>query len=362
MNGLWAECLMAEYLGRDLKGNRMRTFGSHLTCLVFVILLGAALGRMLGNGQYAQWTQIYAEIEQAEDSLKVLANVPLVKYEGNFDFGILTGEPETLTHTFSVTNTGRGVLRLGTPICEQEGVSCILSKTEAAPDESIEISVSCTPSKEETDFGFSVSIPTNAPTEPELEFFLGGSVYPEVWVKEKTLEVAGVPTANEFRVSNPVYSIAEEGSLRLSELRVTNEEYAKFFRFEQTEMYSYDFQGVTPAPNSGQIVLISILPGLPNKVFTVNVEGKTNSEKMPTIRFAIDFKMPKADTMFGTPETGFVPLLPPVESSSVQKTQDAQDAQEVPDTQKTPDAQETPKDPSGGADVPDSIQLDAEDP
>lgn len=288
--------------------NVMKKFQKHFLGLLAAALAGAGVGWFIGTYDYARWAQQFAEMDAGQAS-DVLANVPLVKFEKSFDFGILSGKIGPLTHEFAITNTGRGVLKLSEPEIEDENVVCSLPKTEIAPDETMNVSVTCTPKEGETEFEHSVFFQTNAPTLPELELFVQGAVYPAVWPKNESLEVAGVPMVNVFKISNPVLGMTENVPLKLSALHVTDPQYAPFFEFELSEMYAYDFRDVSPAPASGQIVTITIKPGLPNKIFTVTVEGDSNLPDAPKVHFNIDFKAPKLDPILGTP-AGFVPYLP----------------------------------------------------
>ncbi len=273
--------------------------------LGLMVFAGAVVGWFMGNLQYEKWSQQYAETDNSQN-LHLLANVPLVKYEKKFDFGILSDHVGALTHDFLVTNTGRGTLVLKTPQTEDDSVKCSLSQTEAAPDETVRITVSWTPNQDETEFVQTVCIPTNAPTEPELELTLVGSVYPVVWVDQKALEVAGVPATDVFKTSNRVFSLAKDCRLEITDLRVTDRQYADFFEFDVVDMYSYDFAEISPTPETGKIVTVRIKPGLPNKIFTVTVEGKTNIPEVSAISFNIDFKAPAVHPVFGTPNPGFV--------------------------------------------------------
>jgi len=311
--------------------------------LGLMVLSGSAAGWFMGNHQYAKWFQQYAVMDDLQN-FNLLANVPLVKYEKKFDFGILSGDIGTLAHEFHVTNTGRGTLLLKAPQIENDSVKCSFSKMEAAPDETIKITVSCLPDPEEADFIQTVYVPTNAPTEPELELTLVGSVYPAVWTQEKSVEVAGVPTVNTFKTSNRIFSIKKDSTLEISDLRVTDPQYADFFEFETSEMYSYDFTDVSPVPESGKIVTIQIKPGLPNKIFTVTVEGKTNQPEMPTVQFNIDFKAPGSHPVFGEINSDFVPYLP--ENSPAQENSPARES--------------IPAESESDQNIPENINLESE--
>jgi len=57
--------------------------------LGLMVLSGSAAGWFMGNHQYAKWFQQYAVMDDLQN-FNLLANVPLVKYEKKFDFGILS--------------------------------------------------------------------------------------------------------------------------------------------------------------------------------------------------------------------------------------------------------------------------------
>ncbi|MBQ6108057.1 MAG: DUF1573 domain-containing protein, partial [Thermoguttaceae bacterium] len=149
----------------------MRKVRLHAGFILLTVLLAAGLGWFIGTQEFAHWTQNYAEMDEQNPAL--LTNVPLVKYEKSFDLGVLYGEVGTVSHEFSLTNTGRGVLKLSEPAPEDETVTCELPKREIAPDEKIFVTISYTPKAEE-EFDASVTIQTNVPSEPELEISLVG--------------------------------------------------------------------------------------------------------------------------------------------------------------------------------------------
>lgn len=323
--------------------------------LGLMVFSGAAVGWFMGNQQYGKWFQQYAEMDESQN-FHLLANVPLVKYEKKFDFGILTGDVGILTHEFLITNTGRGTLVLKNPEMADDSVQCSLSQMEVAPDETLRIMVSLRPNPEETDFVETVYVPTNAPTEPELELTLVGAVYPAVWPEEKAVEVAGVPATNVFKTSNRIFSIKKDSPLEITDLHITDPQYADFFEFETVDLYSYDFAEVSPKPEAGKIVAIRIKPGLPDKIFTVTVEGKTNFTEMPTIRFNIDFKAPAIHPLFGTENPGFVPRLP--RESSEQES--ASEPVNASDHENAPEPANASERENSTENIPEKIDLESE--
>lgn len=269
---------------------------------------GAAAGWGLGLRRYSEWTQQFAVMD-TQNLSEVLANVPLVKYDPTFDFGSLFGNVGTLTHEFHIVNTGRGALKLGKPEISSDALKVECAKSEAAPDETLCVTVTYTPTEETSDFSETVRFLTNAPTTPELELTVQGAVYPSVWVEQQTVEIAGVPTTGTFKTSNRIYGMDEKTPLELSNFHVTDERYASFFEFEFSEMYSYDFSQVSPTPASGKIVTIIVKPGLPARIFTVTVEGETNSPDVPKVTFNMDFKIAAETPFLGGTAPSFVPIL-----------------------------------------------------
>ena len=284
----------------------MRKIRLHAGFILLTVLVAAALGWFIGTQEFARWTQNYAEMDEQNSAL--LTNVPLVKYEKTFDLGVLYGEVGTVTHDFSLTNTGRGVLKLSEPVPEDESVTCVLPKREIAPDETIFVTISCAPQAEE-EFDASVMIQTNVPSEPELEISLTGSVHEAVWPEEATVEVAGVPTLSVYKTANRIYSLVKDPPLELSNLHVTDPQYAEFFGFETTDAYHYEFNEVVPQPEHGKIVTIAIKPGLPKQIVRVTVEGETNIQETPKFQFNIDFKKPETLQIPGVPNA-ILPILP----------------------------------------------------
>jgi len=284
----------------------MKKIRLHVGFILLTVAFAVGLGWCIGTQEYARWTQVYAEMDVLNG--EALTNVPLVKYDKSFDFGVLYGQVGTVTHEFSITNTGQGVLKLSEPVVENDSVTCSLPKCEIVPNETITVAVSYTPKTNEADFDASVLIQTNVPSEPELEFSLLGSTHEAVWPAEKAVEVAGVPTMSVFKTGNRVYCLVKDHPLELSNLHITEEQYAEYFSFELADVYHYEFSDVNPLPESGKFVTIVIKPGLPNKVFSVTVEGETNVPETPKVQFNIDFKLPKETQIPGVP-TGMVPLL-----------------------------------------------------
>ena len=284
----------------------MRRIRFHAGLIFLTVLVAAGLGWFIGTKEFAHCTQNCAEMDAQDPSL--LTNVPLVKYEKSFDFGVLYGEVGTVTHEFSVTNTGRGILKFSDPIPD-DSVTCVLPKKEIAPDETIIVTVSYTPKLEEEEFDASVIIRTNVPSEPEMEISLLGNIQSAVWPEETVVEVAGVPTMSVFKTANRVFSLVKDPPLELSNLHVVDPQYADFFSFETTDAYRYEFSDVTPEPEFGKIVTIAIKPGLPNQIIRVMVEGETNIPETPKIQFSIDFKLPTASPIPGVPG-GLVPIMP----------------------------------------------------
>lgn len=293
----------------------------HAGFILLTVVFASGLGWLIGTREFAHWSQNYADMDEMNPEL--LTNVPLVKYEKSFDLGVLYGEIGTVTHEFFVTNTGRGVLKLSEPVPEDDSVTCVLPKREIEPNETIMLTISCTPQLDDEEFDASVMIQTNVPSEPEIEISLIGSVHAAVWPAEKTLEVSGVPTMSVFKTVNRVYSLVKNQPLVLSNLHVTDPQYVDFFSFEQTDAYHYDYSDVTPLPETGKIVTIAIKPGLPNKVFTVTVEGETNIPETPKFQFNIDFKLPDASQIPGIPG-GMMPMLSP-------ETQEGAESSAVPE-------------------------------
>ncbi len=269
----------------------MKRLSLYLLGISACVAVGFGLGFQVGKYQHSLWTQHYADMEMGEHVV-ALVDAPLVKWERKRDFGIVTGKLGTLTHEFSITNTGRGVLKLSEPIVENERVTCVVPKREIAPEETIKAVVSCTPEEGEKDFDYIVCFQTNAPTEPEIELIVQGVVHPSVWVRDDIVEVTGVPTVSVYKTTNQVYALDKNLALELKNIRIIEPEYAEFFAFEQAEMYHYDFSSVEPTPDSGKIITISMKPGLPDKVFSVTVEAETNIVDTPTVQFRIDFKVP----------------------------------------------------------------------
>lgn len=298
----------------------------HVGFILLTVLVAAGLGWCIGTQEFAQWTQNYAEMEAQNPEL--LANVPLVKYEKSFDLGVLYGEVGTVTHDFSITNTGRGVLKLSEPVPEDESVTCVLPKREIAPDETIFVTVSYTP-KDEEEFDASVMFQTNVLSEPEMEISLLGSVHAAVWPAEAAVEVAGVPTLSIFKTANRIYSLVKDSPLELSNLHVTDPQYAEFFSFETTDAYHYEFSDVVPEPVFGKIITIAIKPGLPNKIVTVTVEGETNIPETPKFQFNIDFKKPESLQIPGVP-SAILPVLP-TETPAGAETPAGTETPEVPE-------------------------------
>lgn len=285
----------------------MRKIRFHAGFIFLTLVLAAGLGWCIGTQEFARWTQNFAEMDAQDPAL---TNAPLVKYEKSFDLGVLYGKVGTVTHDFPITNTGRSVLKLSDPIPEDDSVTCVLPKKEIAPDETIFVTISCTPQAEK-EFDASVTIQTNVLSEPEMEISLIGSVHSAVWSEEEVLEVAGVPTLSVFKTANRIYSLVKDPPLELSNLHVKDPQYADFFSFETTDAYHYEFNDVTPQPEFGKIVTIAIKPGLPNQIIRVIVEGETNIPETPTIQFNIDFKLPSASPIPGVP--GLIPM-PPTET------------------------------------------------
>lgn len=319
----------------------MRKIRFHAAFIFLTLVVAASLGWYIGTQEFARWAQNYAEMDVQDPAL---TNAPLVKYEKSFDLGVLYGKVGTVTHDFPVTNTGRSVLKLSDPILEDESVTCVLPKNEVAPDETIYVTISCTPKTDEEEFDASVLIQTNVKSEPEMEISLVGSVHAAVWPAEAVIEVAGVPTMSIFKTANRIYSLVKNQPLELSNLHVKDPKYAEFFSFEQTDAYHHEFSDVTPAPEFGKIVTIAIKPGLPNQIVRVTVEGETNIPETPVIQFNIDFKLPKASSIPGVPG-GLVPIIP-TETSEAETS-----LEEIPGTE-TPGT-ETPA-------VPEKIDLESD--
>ncbi len=284
----------------------MQKIRFHAGFIFLTLVVAAGLGWCIGTQEFARWTQNFAEMDVQDP---VLTNAPLVKYEKSFDLGVLYGEVGTVTHDFPVTNTGRSVLKLSDPIPEDESVTCVLPKNEVAPDETIYVTVSCTPKTDEEEIDASVLIQTNVKSEPEMEISLVGSVHAAVWPEEAVVEVAGVPTMSIFKTANRIYSLVKNQPLELSNFHVKDPKYAEFFSFEQTDAYHHEFSDVIPAPEYGKIVTIAIKPGLPNQILSVTVEGETNIPETPVIQFNIDFKLPQTSAIPGVPG-GLVPIIP----------------------------------------------------
>lgn len=282
-----------------------RKIGLHAGFIFLTVVVAVVLGWFIGTKEFARWTQVYADMD--EQNPEHLTNVPLVKCEKTFDLGILYDQLGTVSHDFPVTNTGRGILKLSDPIPEDDSVTCVLPKKEIAPDETIYVTVSCTPKPEEEDFDASVTIRTNVLSEPEIEFSLFGSLHAAVWPSEPVVEIEGVPTLSVSKTSNRIYSLVKGLPLEVSNLHVVDPQYADFFSFDTTDAYHYEFNEVIPEPVYGKIVTITVKPGLPNNIGRVVVEGDTNVPETPKIQFNIDFKLP-ASPIPGV--TGVVPAIP----------------------------------------------------
>ncbi|MDO4630550.1 MAG: DUF1573 domain-containing protein, partial [Planctomycetia bacterium] len=197
----------------------MKKLPLYLLGALACVAAGSGIGFQAGKYQYSRWTQRYADMEVGEHAV-ALVDVPLVKCEKTHDFGILTGKPGTLTHEFSITNTGRGVLKLSEPTVENERVTCAVPKREIEPEETVKIIISCTPDENETDFDYTVYFQTNAPADPELELMVQGILHPSAWVRDDTVEVAGVPAVSVYKTTNQVYALDKNTPLELKNIRV----------------------------------------------------------------------------------------------------------------------------------------------
>lgn len=231
-----------------------------------VVVAGVVMGVVLGAGMsLANFLHSPAQLSPPSAQAPSLAapgsEQPIAVVDSKaFDFGPVDRDRK-VKHVFRVTNVGKSVLTL-----KSGGTTCTkctiaeLSKSEIAPQETVEVTVEYMPSARQPRFRQTATLLTNDPSQPRIELNIFGTVTAPYKV-----------TPDSLAFSRFSASETSKAEIRI-EVYVADEAHLAGFELEQPDTAAYFEITSRPIPageledakaKCGVLVNVTVKPGLP---------------------------------------------------------------------------------------------------
>jgi len=200
------------------------------------------------------------------------------------DFGVMDSHA-TGSHTFTLTNVGSAPLKLAKGPTSCKCTAAVPEDKTIPPGGSGKVAVEWTGKDQTGDFTQTATIITNDPAQREVTLTIKGRVTLAVLAVPAELTLSGLAAGEERSAKVKLFGF------RPKPLEITAHE---FSNPDNTESFQLSFEPLSAEQiaeeqdaTSGQLLRVTVKPGLPQGAFQQRILLTTNCEEAPTVKLPV---------------------------------------------------------------------------
>jgi hypothetical protein len=255
---------------------------------LFIIVISAALGAFLGTGM----TKARLGSDTSADAMGPFespsltpatagATAPKVTVdEVEFDFGAIEND-SIVSHTFDFKNIGKSPLTLkaGGTTCQKCTIAEI-SQPSVAPGATVGVTIQYTAAAPAPMFRQSATILTDDPDRPRVELTVSGSITPILNVDPPQLVFSKLSVHDTHTLQARLYNHVSD-ELQILGYQWSDKSTEPFLRVETASLEAAVLEKAKA--KSGQLVSVTVLPGLPLGLLQQKLTLETDLATRPKV-------------------------------------------------------------------------------
>ncbi|NUQ61958.1 MAG: DUF1573 domain-containing protein [Pirellulales bacterium] len=255
-----------------------------------ILGLGVGVGSALVRLEQAPWDGSAAPTKPNESAATIPTgpHPTAVAETDKHDFGALDSHA-TGRHSFVIKNTGQAVLKLTKGSTSCKCTASLLGDNAESADVptggSTEVTLEWKGKGFKGPFNQTATINTNDPEHPRLTFTISGRIVTAVSIAPTNLVLSGITAGEPATGELKLFGYLEK-PLKITGYEVTDKTTADKFDLAFEPLPPEEIAKEQDA-RSGQIVRVTVKPGLPLGAFQQKIVLKTDAENAPTVEIPV---------------------------------------------------------------------------